>query len=107
MGASCLEVEEIVYLSFACASLSFTVTEAKLFEPLREWAKEKKGCLGELTFRNSFFTLAVALLLFVVYRPCLFDKGWVLDFFTAAFAIVLLSIFQWFLMCRLIEKAGK
>ena len=37
----------VFYLSFVTASISFTVTETKLFKPLREWLNKNKADNGK------------------------------------------------------------
>ena len=41
-------MDNLFYLSFAVASISFTITETKLFKPFQEWLKEKNVFIGEL-----------------------------------------------------------
>ena len=97
----------IVSLSFVTASISFTVTETKLFLPLRELVKKKNVFAGELFSCGYCLGHWVAFALVVVYRPKLFDAWWVLDYFLTALVIAWLSAFQWIVMCYLMEKTGK
>jgi hypothetical protein len=41
-------MEEILHLSLVTACLSFTLSEAKIFLPVRDWIKKKSSFLGEL-----------------------------------------------------------
>lgn len=100
-------MEKVIYLSFAAASLSFTVTETKVFMSIREWAKSKKSFLGELLSCGYCFGHWVAFALVAIYRPRLFEFWWLLDYFLTAIVIAWLSALQWVLMCWLMEKAGK
>jgi hypothetical protein len=100
-------MEKLIYLSFVTASISFTVTETKIFMPIKEWAKHKKAFLGELLSCGYCFGHWVAFALVAVYQPKLFKLWWPLDFFLTALVITWLSAFQWVLMCWLMEKAGK
>jgi len=100
-------MEKVIYLSFVTASLCFTVTETRIFMPLREWVKSKITFLGELLSCGYCFGYWVAFVLVVIYRPKLFESWWPLDYFLTALVIAWLSAFQWILMCWLMEKAGK
>jgi uncharacterized protein DUF1360 len=100
-------MEKVVYLSFVTASISFTVTETKLFKPFRELIKRKNLFLGELVSCGYCFGHWVAFAFVASYRPKLFDAWWPLDYFLTALVIAWCSAFQWALMCLLTEKAGK
>jgi hypothetical protein len=100
-------MEELFYLSLVTASISFTVTETKLLNPLRERVKRKSALLGELFSCGYCFGHWAALALVVIYRPRLFDLWWPLDYFLTTLMIAWLAAFQWVLMCRLMQKVGK
>jgi len=97
----------VIYLSLACASVSFTVSETKLFLPLREWLNRKIPFLGKLFSCGYCFGHWVAFSLVAVYRPRLFDFWPPLDYFLTALVISWLAAFQWALLCLLCNKAGK
>jgi len=97
----------VIYLSLVTASISFTVTETKLFVPLREWIRKNSSSLGELFTCGYCFGHWIAFALVVLYRPRLFDFWWLLDYFLTALIIAWLAGFQWILMCWMIEKVGK
>ncbi|NUM78064.1 DUF1360 domain-containing protein [candidate division KSB1 bacterium] len=97
----------IIYLSFATASIAFTVTETKAFLLLREWLKKKSPFLGELVSCGYCFAHWVAFVLVAVYRPRLFAAWWLLDYFLTALVIAWLSAFQWVVLCWLMAKAEK
>lgn len=42
-----MDIIKVVYLSFVTASISFAVTETKLFSQAREWVKKRNAFLGE------------------------------------------------------------
>jgi len=97
---------QVLLLSLACASISFTVTEMKLFLPLRQrWPRE--SFLGEVLSCGYCFGHWVAFALVAIYRPRLFEVWWLLDFFLTAIVIAWLAGFQWIVMYLLIDKAGK
>ncbi len=100
-------VEKVICLSFVTASISFTVTETKIFKPLREWTKSKNVFLGELVSCGYCFGHWVAFVLVAIYQPKFFELWWILDYLFTALVIAWISAFQWALMCWLMEKAGK
>ncbi len=100
-------MREVIFLSLVTASISFTVTETKSFQPLRGWLKKKGGFLGSLFACGYCFGHWVAFALVAAYRPKLFDYWWVLDYFVTALVIAWLGAFQWIVMCWLMEKVGK
>lgn len=97
----------VLYLSFVTASVSFTVTETKLFKPLREWLKKKSTFLGDLFCCGYCFGHWVAFALVAIFKPSLFNSWWPLDFFLTAIVIVWFAGFQWALMCWIFDKIGK
>ncbi len=100
-------MEKVIYLSLLTASISFTLTETKLFIPLRGWMKGKSRFLGELFSCGYCFGHWVALALSLIFQPGLFGSWWLLDSLMTALVIAWLSGFQWVLMCWLMERAGK
>jgi hypothetical protein len=99
-------MENVLFLSLVTASISFSVTETKLFKPLREWVKEKSEFLGALLSCGYCFGHWVAFALTAPYRQKLFDLWWMLDYFLTAIVIAWIASFQWAAMCWLMEKAG-
>jgi hypothetical protein len=100
-------LEKVIYLSLVTASISFTVTETKLFSPLREWVHGRSKFFGELVSCGYCLGHWVAFALVVIYRPKLFDSWWLPDYFLMALIIAWLGGFQWALMCWVMERAGK
>lgn len=100
-------MKQVVLLSLATASISFTLTETKLFLPFREWVKEKNSFLGKLLSCGYCFGHWVALTLVGIYKTKLFDSWWPLDYLLAALVIAWLAAFQWAALCWLMEKTGK
>lgn len=100
-------MELVIYLSVVTASVSFTVTETKLFLPLREWTKAGSPFFGDLLSCGYCFGHWVAFALVAVYQPRLFAGWWLLDYFLTALIIAWLSAFQWLLMCWLMAKVEK
>lgn len=100
-------MEEVFCLSLVRACISFTLSEAKIFLPVRDWIKKKISCLGELFCCGYCLGHWVAFAFVTIYRPKLFGHWWLLDYFLTALVIAWLSAFQYILLCWLMEKAGK
>ena len=100
-------MEAVALLAVVTASISFAVTDTKVFLPFREWVKGKSSFLGELFSCGYCFGHWVAFALVAIYRPRLFESWWLLDYFLTAVFIAWLGAFQWVLMCWLMDKAGK
>ena len=100
-------MKSVIYLSLASACISFTVTETKLFKPLREWLLKKIPFLGNLFSCGYCFGHWVAFALVALYQPRLFNGFGFLDYFLTALVIAWFSGFQWLIMCWFMEKAGK
>jgi hypothetical protein len=100
-------MENAIYLSLVTASISFTVSETKIFKPLREWLKTKVAFLGELLSCGYCLGTWIALILVVLFRARLFESWWPLDYLLTALFVSWLSAFQWGVMCLLMQKTGK
>jgi len=100
-------MNNVIYLSFVTAAISFTVTETKIFKPLRQWMKSKSIFLGDLLSCGYCFGHWVAFALTIVYHPRLFTSWWLLDYFLTALIIAWFSGMQWAFMSLLMDKAGK
>lgn len=100
-------MEKVIYLSFVTASISFTVTETKIFMPLREWVKGENSFLGKLLSCGYCLGHWIAFVMVAIYKPKLFESQWLLDYFLTGILIAWLSAFQWILMCWLMENIEK
>lgn len=100
-------MKDVLYLSLAGASISFTVTETRLFKPVREWMQTKSGFLGKMICCGYCLGHWLAFALVFLYRPRLFFTWPLLDYFLTAIVIAWLSGFQWGVMCWLMYKNGK
>lgn len=100
-------LERVILLSIVTASISFTMTETKLFKPVRVWLKGKNGFMGELFSCGYCIGHWIAVTLVLIYRVQIFNVWSPLDYFLTILVIAWLSGFQWILMCWLMEKAGK
>lgn len=100
-------MKEVLLLSLATASISFTVTESRLFAPFRGLVCRVHPKLGELLSCGYCLGHWVAFALTAIYRPRLMDAWWPLDYFLTALVIAWLAGVQWILICYAWDKAGK
>ncbi|WP_096893388.1 DUF1360 domain-containing protein [Candidatus Scalindua japonica] len=101
------EMLNVICLSFVTASISFTITETKVFKSLREWAKSKNAFFGELISCGYCLGHWIAFGLVAIYQPKLFELWHILDCFLTALVIAWLAAFQWVLMCWFMKNADK
>jgi hypothetical protein len=100
-------MNETIILSLLTASISFTVTETKVFRPLREWVKGKNTWAGDLFSCGYCLGHWIAFAAVAVY-PTRLLYGWgLLDYFLTALIIAWLAGIQWIIMCLLFARAGK
>jgi hypothetical protein len=100
-------MNEILLLSFVTGSISFTVAEAKIFRPFREWLLSKNQFLGSLFSCGYCLGHWVAFILVTIYQPRMFQAWWLLDYFLTGLTIAWLGALQWVVMCLLVARAGK
>ncbi|MCP4687849.1 MAG: DUF1360 domain-containing protein [Desulfobacterales bacterium] len=100
-------MENILYLSFVTASVSFTFSETSLFAPPRKWIRGKSSFIGKLISCGYCLGHWIAFVLVAIYRPRLFSTWPPLDYILTALVIAWLGAFQWAVMCWLIKKTGK
>jgi hypothetical protein len=98
---------DALFLSIIVASISFTVTEARLFKPIRVWIKKRNSFWGSFLLCGYCFGHWIAFALVAIYKPKLLNLWWPLDYFLTALVVAWLSALQWVLMCLLMDKAGK
>jgi hypothetical protein len=95
------------YLSLVTASMSFTITETKIFAPLRLWMKSRSRFFGDLLSCGYCLGHWIALILVILFKPTLFQTWWLLDYFFVILIIAWVAGFQWALMCLVMKTAGK
>jgi hypothetical protein len=100
-------MELVALLSVATASIAFTVSETKLFAPVRERLKSRSRFAGDMVSCGYCLGHWIAFALVAIYRPRLFDAWWLLDYFLTALVVAWLAAFQWLALCWLMCKAGK
>jgi hypothetical protein len=101
-----MQMEKVIFLSLAVASISFAVSESKLFLPLREWIEKRSLYLGEFLSCGYCLGHWVGFALVADFRPRLFESWWLLDYFLTALVIAWLSAFQWITLCWLMGKVA-
>lgn len=87
--------------------MSFTITETKVFAPLRQWLKKKSTFFGDLFSCGYCLGHWITLVLVVLFKPRLFQSWWLLDYTLTALVIAWVAGFQWALMCWLFKITGK
>jgi len=100
-------MESVLLLSLVTASVSFTITEMKVFKPFRDWIRKGNNWFGELFSCGYCLGHWIAFILVAIYQPRLFHTWWLLDYFLTALVIAWLAALQWIVMCWLFAKTGK
>jgi len=100
-------LNETLVLATVVASISFTVTEMKIFRGLREWAAGKSRLFGELLSCSYCFGHWVAFALVFLYGSRMVKFWPPLDYFLTAIFVAWLAAAQCMLMCILMDRAGK
>lgn len=98
---------ELILLSIATASISFTVTESKLFEPIRVYVKNKNKFFGELVSCGYCFGHWVAFFIVILTNFNAFENNLFIDYFFTWLIISWFSTINWLFMTMLMNKAGK
>ncbi len=98
---------EALWLSLVTASVAFSLSETTVFAGARDWVKGRSVWLGKLAGCGYCLGHWIALGLVAVYRPKLFERWWLLDYFLTALVVAWLAAFQWAALCWLTEKAGR
>lgn len=100
-------MEQVIWLSIVTASIVFTLTETKLFLPLREWIDKHSKFLGKLVNCGYCTGYWIAFALTAIYKPRLFYGFGLLDYFLTALVIAWLGALEWVVMCALFRLGGK
>ena len=98
---------QVALLSAVTASISYTISETKNFEPFRLWLREMNKFTGKLFSCGYCMGHWIALILVVFFQVKIFHTWWLFDYFLTIIVIAWLAAFQWVLMCLLVEKAGR
>jgi hypothetical protein len=94
-------------LSAITASIAYTLSETKLFEPLRAAVARRSTWLGKLVACGYCAGHWVAFALCAVYQPrVLRGAGW-LDLVLTAFLVAWIAGAQWAAMAWLVGRAGR
>jgi len=103
----CDMVEQgIIWLSMASAAISYTVADAMIFKPLRQWMLKKNNFIGHLISCGYCFGFWVCFFLEIVFQPNLFDIK-IAGHILTAFIMAWMSGFQWILMAIAMKISGK
>jgi hypothetical protein len=99
-------MEKVIIFSFITATIAYTISEAKIFKPLRDLTKNVPF-LGDLLSCGYCVGHWIAFGLTAIYQPKIVEFYWLLDYFLTALVIAWFAGFQWIIMCLLMKKAGK
>lgn len=90
----------------ASAAISYTVADALIFKPIREWVASKSDFLGHLICCGYCTGYWVAFALELIFQPNLFDIK-IIGHLLTSFVIAWLSGLQWIIMVILTKKGDK
>jgi len=97
----------ILWLGLASGLISFTISEAKIFEWLRDWIKDKNTFLSDLFHCGFCISFWISTILELLYLPNLFNKIIIIDQILTIFVIALISAFTWGLLCLIFKFTNK
>lgn len=101
------QITSILALSLAVATVSMTITKAKVSKPLRESIAARSKWLGELFSCPYCFSHWVSFAAVAAVRPVLTDSGlYGLDLFVSALAVIALAAFASGWIYRSIAAVG-
>lgn len=100
-------IASIAGLSLATACISFSISEMKLFLPVRESVKRFSQPIGELLSCGYCLGHWVSAILVCTVLPQVFPTFWLIDKALSTFIVAWLAAFQWIIMCLLMDRAGK
>lgn len=101
-----MDMTGTIWLSVASAAISYTVADALIFKPVREWISKKSNFFGHLVCCGYCTGFWVSFILEIIFRPNLFGIP-VIGHVLTSFVIAWLSGLQWIIMCILVMKADK
>lgn len=91
---------QVFVLSLVVATVSMTLSKAKIFKSLREFLEKKSQWLGELIHCPYCTSHWVALFFVVLYRPVIIKGIPVFDYIVTVFVVVCLASFWSFIICH-------
>jgi len=100
-------IGQFIFLSMVTASISFTISESRIFTEFRSFMHDKSQLLGELFSCGYCLSHWVAFLLVGLYQFNIFNQIFIIDYFFTALAISWVSAFQWISMCWILDKLDK
>jgi len=84
---------QALILSLVVGTVSMTISETKIFKPLREFMEKKNRRLGELVRCPYCTSHWVSLFFVILYHPKIIDKIFPVDYAVTLFTIVALATF--------------
>jgi hypothetical protein len=100
-------IVQLLIFSIITASISFTISESRLFENFRELMHDKNHLLGKLFSCGYCLGHWIAICLVITYQFKIIDGLFIIDFILTALVIAWISAFQWLFMCWLMNLTGK
>ena len=102
------DLDRLIILSIVTASISFTITESKLFLTLRTFLKSKNNFLGTLFSCGYCMSHWVAAILLLLYPIIIIQSDFIIiDYIITVFMISWIASFQWILLALLMKFANK
>ena len=96
----------VIWLGLASAAISYTVADAVIFRPLREWVAKKNTFIGHLVCCGYCFGFWVSFVLEAIFRPNLFGIP-IIGHILTSFCIAIISGFFWITMVILVRIGDK
>lgn len=98
---------QLLIFSIITASISFTISESKLFANFRDDMYDRSRRLGELFSCGYCLGFWVSFFLIALYPFKIINGFFYFDYFLTALAIAWLSAFQWIIMCWIMDQLNK
>jgi hypothetical protein len=97
----------VLMLGLASGIMSYIISEALIFKPIREFIKVKSTFICNLVHCGLCVGCWISFILEIIYRPNLFNAIPVIDHILTSFIISLISALVWLSLCLLMKLAGK
>jgi uncharacterized membrane protein (DUF485 family) len=101
-----MAMQGVIWMSLASACIAYTISEARIFLPLRLWVGKKSDFFCHMISCGFCLGFYVAFTLEIIFQPNLFSIP-IIGHLLTSFIISWLSGVQWVIMCILIKKADK
>ena len=100
----------ILWLGLASGIISYIISEAKIFEWLRNWITDKNTFFCHLVKCGFCLGVWVSMILELIYQPNLLNKIPIIDHILTGFIIAIISAVTWMFISIVIyikEKSDK